>query len=599
MYSVQADGQVMVDYYKVFDAIAGYGLGGSSMALFGRVGGGIYTKCADVGSDLVGKVVAGLEEDSPMNPGVIADNVGDNVGDVAGMGSDLFGSFAESSCAVLVVTSTSPTLICESFTLPSGYEAMNIDYTDATFCPDGMTGGFYFPLLISAFGILVCMVCSVLATHVVEIDELPTGVERTLKIQLLSTTLLNTIVLFLLSYWVLPDSFDFYGFDADTEMNLWSNGPIMTGVKYWYAFICAALGLWSGLIIGYFTEYMTSNTYAPVQKLSQSCTTGAAPNIIGGLALGFYSVIVPILCIAITIYFAFSLADMYGIGLSALGMLSTMSIGLTIDGYGPIADNAGGIAELCELDPEVRRRTDILDAAGNTTAAIGKGFAIGSACLVALALFGAFVTSSGMVDVNILAPLDFSALIIGAMLPYAFTAMTLNAVGNSAQEMIIEIKRQFEELNLLSGEGEPDHQKCIQIATDASLKEMIAPGILVLGSPLFMGFVFGAQAVSGLLTGGIVSGIQLAIAFSNAGGAWDNAKKFIEQGKLVVNGEVRGKRTDEHHAAVVGDTVGDPLKDTSGPSINILMKLMAITSVVFARAFNSYSISNFVNLTSV
>jgi inorganic pyrophosphatase len=521
------------------------------------------------------------------------------------MGSDLFGSFAESSCAVLVVTSTAPALLCENFTpiTASSLDTYTISVDGTSYnlvdaiCPgvgsnprSGLTGAFYFPLLISACGILVCLLCSFLATHVVEIDELPTGVERSLKIQLLSTTVLMTVALYVLSVLVLPATFEFYGFDADNEINIWSNGPLISDVKNWYAFICAGLGLWSGLIIGYFTEYMTSNTYAPVQSLSKACATGTAPNIIGGLALGFYSVIVPIFCIAITIYFSFSLADMYGIGLAALGMLSTMTIGLTIDGYGPISDNAGGIAELCELDPEVRRRTDILDAAGNTTAAIGKGFAIGSACLVALALFGAFVTSSGLTDVNILQPMDFAALIIGAMLPYAFTAMTLNAVGNSAQEMIIEIKRQFDELNLLSGENEPDHQRCIQISTDASLKEMIAPGVLVLGSPLIMGFIFGPDAVSGLLTGGIVSGIQLAIASSNAGGAWDNAKKFIEQGKLVVNGEVRGKRTEEHHAAVVGDTVGDPLKDTSGPSINILMKLMSITSVVFARSFNSYSL---------
>ena len=349
-------------------------------------------------------------------------------------------------------------------------------------------------------------------------------------------------------------------------------------------FFCAAAGLWGGLIIGYFTEYFTSNQYRPVQAVANSCTTGAATNIIYGLALGYSSTVIPVLALAITIYVSFELAGMYGIALAALGMLSTICIALTIDGYGPIADNAGGIAEMCEME-ECREITDCLDAAGNTTAAVGKGFAIGSACLVGLALFGAFVTRTGLKEVNILRPLQFAGLIVGAMLPYAFSAMTMKSVGMAATEMINEIKRQFETGKILEGLEEPDYERCIAISTKASLREMIAPGLLVLLSPFFVGLFFGPEGVSGLLAGAIVSGVQMAISFANSGGAWDNAKKYIEGGRLIVRGEVKGKRTEEHKAAVIGDTVGDPLKDTSGPSLNILIKLMAIISLVFGPAF--------------
>lgn len=533
------------DYLEMFEAIAGYGLGGSSIALFGRVGGGIYTKAADVGADLVGKVVAGLEEDSIQNPGVIADNVGDNVGDIAGMGSDLFGSFAESTCAALVVGATSKEIV----------------FSQGAY--------YYYPLMITGSGIIVCIITSVFALTVMKPSSAD-KVENTLKWQLIISTVLMTPVLWGLSYTCLPEVFYFAG--------------TATECKYWYAFVCTASGLWSGLIIGIVTEYYTSNAYFPVQEVAESCRTGAATNIIFGLSLGFYSVVVPIICLAITIFVSFKFCDMYGIALAALGMLSTLSIGLTIDGYGPIADNAGGIAEMCELD-ECRQITDALDAAGNTTAAIGKGFAIGSACLVALALFGAFVTRTNLGIVNILQPLQFAGLIVGAMLPYLFTAMTMKAVGKAAGEMIEEIQHQFANKKILEGVDEPDYQRCIAISTRSSLKHMIMPGFLVLLSPFFVGLFFGAEGVSGLLAGAIVSGIQLAIAFSNAGGAWDNAKKYVENGKLIINGEVKGKRTEEHKAAVIGDTVGDPLKDTSGPSLNILIKLMAITSLVFGGFF--------------
>lgn len=352
------------------------------------------------------------------------------------------------------------------------------------------------------------------------------------------------------------------------------------------AFFCATLGLWSGLIIGLTTEYYTSGSHAPVQKCAKSCESGAAPNIILGLALGYRSTMIPVICIAITIYVSFAFANMYGIALAALGMLSTLTTALTIDGYGPISDNAGGICEMSGAPKVARDRTDALDAAGNTTAAIGKGFAIGSACLVGLALFGAFVTRSNMDSVNILRPLEFAGLTIGAMLPYYFSAMTMEAVGDAANLMIYEIKRQFDaDPNIKIGKAKPDYEACIAISTQASLKQMVAPGILVIASPLAMGFLFGPRGVCGLLAGAIVSGVQVAISFSNTGGAWDNAKKYIEAGNLVIKGEAKKKGSIEHKAAVVGDTVGDPLKDTSGPSINILIKLMAITSLVFGGAF--------------
>ena len=547
------------DVSTMFDMVAGYGLGGSTVALFGRVGGGIYTKAADVGSDLAGKVIQGLEEDDPSNPGVIADNVGDNVGDIAGMGSDLFGSLAESTCASLVVAGTCSALVY---------------HQDA----------IYFPLLITAAGIVVSFVTTLFATNLVTVDE--ENIESTVKWQLIISTVLMTGAIAPLTQ-ILPQSFTI------------GSGTLAVDCTQWKAFGCVVVGLWAGFVIGVVTEIFTSNKYVFVQDLAESCRMGPAPNIILGLALGYMSCIIPIICICITIYVAFKFGSMYGIALSAIGMLGCLPIALSIDGYGPISDNAGGIAEMAGLHPDVRRKTDKLDAAGNTTAAIGKGFAIGSACLVALALYGAYVTRTGTSTVDILQPLEFAGLLLGAMIPYAFSALTMSAVGTAAGDMINEIKRQFQNEKIRDKIEPPDYDKCIAISTNASIVKMIAPGVLVLATPFAVGLCFGTGALSGLLAGEIVSGVQIAISFSNTGGAWDNAKKYVEAGvhksrqQLGDEDEVDGvyifrKKTEAHKAAVVGDTVGDPLKDTSGPSINILIKLSAITSLVFANFFKNH-----------
>ncbi|KNC55539.1 V-type H(+)-translocating pyrophosphatase, variant [Thecamonas trahens ATCC 50062] len=444
----------------LYEALAGFGLGGSSIALFGRVGGGIYTKAADVGADLVGKVEQGIPEDDPRNPAVIADNVGDNVGDVAGMGADLFGSFAEATCAALVVASTSP-----SKELALDWTAMN------------------YPLMISAGGLLSCFLTSFVATHIAPVTR-KSEIEKSLKYQLFVSTIIMTPVLYGLSVGYLPkefwvgrcgDCWDTRGLPITVDELC---GAIKTcqKVQSYYMFFCGAAGLWSGLAIGLITEYWTSHTYQPVRNLSRTCgETGAATNIILGLALGYNSVIIPSICIAVTIYVSQRLAGMFGIGIAALGILSTLATGLTIDSYGPISDNAGGVAEMCELGDSTRERTDALDAAGNTTAAIGKGFAIGSAAFVSLALFGAFVTRADIEVVDLMAPFPFAGLLIGAMLPYWFSAMTMGAVGRAADEMVHEVQRQFREMpGLMEGTTLPDYERCITISTTASLKEMIA-----------------------------------------------------------------------------------------------------------------------------
>ena len=559
---------------SLFECVAGYGLGGSSIALFGRVGGGIYTKAADVGADLVGKVEQGIPEDDPRNPAVIADNVGDNVGDVAGMGSDLFGSFAEATCAALVISSVSPDI-------------------------NQYWSALMYPLLISASGIIVCILTSIIPLYISKVKN-ENDIERTLKNQLIISTILETIAVLSMSYLALPSKFcvllsdnltsDELSFTWDSSNPVWCQ-KISTKID---AFVCVTVGLWSGLIIGYFTEYMTSHSYDPVKEISNVSNKGAGVNIIYGLALGQLSTIIPSICIGVSIYFGFHLCEIYGIALAALGMLSTLSICLTIDCYGPIADNAGGIAEMAGLDESVREITDALDSAGNTTAAIGKGFAIGSASLVSLALTGAFVTRIGLESrgVNILEPITLTGLLIGSMLPYWFSALTMKSVGKAAQEMVEEVRRQFREHPEIleeDSETKPDYEECIRISTDSSLKEMIAPGMLVIVTPVLLGFVFGYKIIAGLLIGGMVSGVQIAISSSNSGGAWDNAKKYIEKGNCG------GKGSESHTAAVVGDTVGDPLKDTSGPSINILMKLMAIISLVFANFFIANSLPSLID----
>lgn len=542
------------NWILMMECVSGYGLGGSSIALFGRVGGGIYTKAADVGADLVGKVVHGIPEDDPRNPATIADNVGDNVGDVAGMGADLFGSFAESTCAALVIAAQTPDLLAQGW------------------------GAVCFPLVVSATGILVCLLTSFLATNIYPVTS-ENRIELALRLQLIVTTLLLVPATYVVTNMFIPATFQIDGVSrvlSATQQDV---------------FICVVSGAVGGLIIGLTTEYYTSKEYSPVKELVESCRTGAATNIIYGLSLGYKSVIVPVFILAFIIYVAFSLCDLYGVALAAVGMLGNLATGLTIDAYGPVCDNAGGIAEMAELHKDVRKKTDALDAAGNTTAAVGKGFAIGSAALVSLALYGAFVvrikvaSKIAETNVEILQPLTFAFLLIGSMLPYWFSAMTMKSVGKAAMEMVAEVKDQFErnpELLNPVGTARPDYDRCVAISTKAALREMIAPGALVILAPILTGVFFGVNAVYGLLTGGLLSGVQLAISMSNTGGAWDNCKKYIEAN---VDPSLGGKGSDIHKAAVVGDTVGDPLKDTSGPSLNILMKLMAIISLVFADFF--------------
>ena len=522
----------------LMEMVAGFGLGASTVALFSRVGGGIFTKAADVGADLVGKVEQGIPEDDPRNPAVIADNVGDNVGDIAGMGSDLFGSCAEATCAALVIGATSAAI--------SGNEL-----------------ALLYPILISAIGIPVCLITTLFA----RIEPDASSAEPVLKKLLWVSTILMTVAMFFVTKYAMVSEF------VLGNQTITSNDVM----------ISLFAGLWSGLLIGLVTEFYTSHSYKPVREVSQASETGPATNIIYGLALGYKSSVIPVIAIAITVYVSWYLAGMYGIAIAALGMISTMSIGLTIDAYGPVADNAGGLAEMCELPPEVRERTDLLDAAGNTTAAIGKGFAIGSALLTALALFSAFLTRSEIDTLNLLSPIVFAACLVGGMLPFLFTAQTMKGVGLAANAMIEEVRRQFREYpGILKGTQKPDHATCIDISTSAAIKEMVAPGLLVMITPLVIGFLFGTEALAGMLAGALTSGLVLALSASNSGGAWDNAKKYIEAG---AHG---GKGSEAHSAAVVGDTVGDPFKDTSGPSINILMKLMAILSLVFAPFFMQY-----------
>ncbi len=532
----------MTSCNDLFEAVAGYGLGGSTIALFGRVGGGIYTKAADVGADLSGKVCNDFPEDDPRNPAVIADNVGDNVGDIAGMGADLFGSLAEGSCACMVIASS------------SSLQSL------------GRWDSLCFPLAILGMGLVASFATSFVATHIKLVSR-DDEIEPSLKRQLLVSTIVMTPIALLISMTFLPQNFTIG----------------TTATHNWHIFFCVTLGLWCGLAIGYITEYFTSFAYKPVRECATACQAGAAPNIIYGLALGYKSAIIPVVCLCITIYISYSLAEMFGIATAAMGILSTLATGLAIDAYGPICDNAGGIAEMCHMPHTTRERTDNLDAAGNTTAAIGKGFAIGSAALVSLALFGAFVTAARLSDVNILKPYPFAGLLFGAMIPYWFSALTMKSVGTAAFDMVKEVERQLDPntesgREIRAGQRNPDYHACIAISTKASLREMIAPGALVMFTPIIVGFLFGTQCLAGVLAGNLVSGVQIAISASNTGGAWDNAKKYI--------GGVLGKKgTDEYKAAVVGDTVGDPLKDTSGPSINILIKLMAIISVVFARSY--------------
>ncbi len=532
----------------LMEVIAGFGLGGSSIALFARVGGGIFTKAADVGADLVGKVEAGIPEDDPRNPAVIADNVGDNVGDVAGMGADLFGSCAESTCAAMVISAIA--------------FAGNVD-------------ALLYPILISAIGIPVSLV-TLLMVRVNSEEQ----VGPALKKMLIISSVLMAIVMYFVTMAFVPESFVINGLDCSALD----------------VYFCFLTGLVAGLVVGLLPEYYTAHEYSPVREVAQSCETGSATNIIFGLALGYKSAVGPYIAIGLAIYIPWILAGMYGVAIASLGMLGTLVIALTIDAYGPVADNAGGIAEMSGMPEHVRERTDILDAAGNTTAAMGKGFAIGAAILTSLALFAAFLTRADLLlkeqhgpeydllgSINLLDPMVYTGLFIGAVLPAYFSAMTMKSVGAAAYKMIEEVRRQFREITgIMEGKGDPDYEQCVAISTQAALKEMIAPGVLIMGAPLVTGFLFGIEATAGLLAGSLVCGGVLAISSSNSGGAWDNAKKYIEKGNHG------GKGTEAHKAAVVGDTVGDPLKDTSGPSLNILIKLSAILSLVFVPFFVQY-----------
>ena len=532
--------------FQDISAVAGFGFGASSIALFARVGGGIFTKAADVGSDLVGKVEAGIPEDDPRNPGVIADNVGDNVGDVAGMGADLFESYVGSIISAIALVGAGAL-----------FAMQGTELTQALF-----------PLLLAGAGIIA----AILGTFLVRSGE-QADFERLL--------------------WALR-----YGiFAAGGILIIFAAILTLTITNNWYWFGCVVAGLVAGTIIGLATEYYTSYSYKPTQRVSESSQTGAATVIISGIATGMLSTLIPVICVSIAILLAYWLAGFYGVALAGVGLLSTLGITLATDAYGPVADNAGGIAEQAQLEPQVRERTDALDALGNTTAATGKGFAIGSAALTALALLAAYSVSTGLITldangklaadvtgINLLEPQILVGVVIGAMLPFIFSALTMQAVGRAAQGIVDEVRRQFREIpGLLEGaaDAKPDSARCVDISTRGALREMILPGLMAVIAPLATGFILGQAALGGLLIGAIAAGFMLAIMMASAGGAWDNAKKYVELGNFG------GKGSEAHKAAVEGDVVGDPFKDTSGPSLNILLKLMAIVSLVFAPVFGS------------
>ncbi len=524
---------------KAIEVLTGFSLGAESIALFARVGGGIYTKAADVGADLVGKVEAGIPEDDVRNPATIADNVGDNVGDVAGMGADLFGSYVATTLATMVL----------------GQEIVSDDKF-------GGLAPILLPMVIAGMGILF----SIVGTWFVRISKETDSVQNALNLGNWSSVVLTAISSYFLVKWMLPDTLTL------RDVTFTPNG----------VFMAILLGLVVGALMSIITEYYTAMGKRPVNSIVQQSSTGHATNIIGGLAMGMESTVLPILVLAAGIYGSYELAGLYGVAIAAAGMMATTAMQLAIDAFGPIADNAGGIAEMSGLPKEVRERTDNLDAVGNTTAATGKGFAIASAALTSLALFAAFVGVAGISAIDIYKAKVLAGLFVGAMIPFIFSALAISAVGRAAMAMVHEVRRQFREIpGIMEYKAKPEYEKCVAISTEASIKEMIAPGAIALVVPIIVGFVFGPEVLGGVLAGVTVSGVLMGMFQSNAGGAWDNAKKSFEKGVLI-NGKMEYKGSDSHKASVTGDTVGDPFKDTSGPSMNILIKLMSIVSLVIA-----------------
>jgi len=524
---------------KALEVLAGFSLGAESIALFARVGGGIYTKAADVGADLVGKVEAGIPEDDVRNPATIADNVGDNVGDVAGMGADLFGSYVATILATMVL----------------GREIVSVDNF-------GGIAPILLPMVLAGLGIIF----SIMGMAFVTIKDDKGDVQKALNMGNWSSIVFTGIASFFIVRYMLPETLSIRGYE-------------FTNMDVFYAII---LGLVVGTLMSIITEYYTAMGKRPVLSIIKQSATGHATNIIGGLAVGMESTVLPILVLAGGIYGAYEFAGLYGVAIAAAGMMATTALQLAIDAFGPIADNAGGIAEMSQLPEEVRGRTDILDAVGNTTAATGKGFAIASAALTSLALFAAFVGIAGIDAIDIYKADVLAGLFVGGMIPFIFSSLAIAAVGRAAMDMVNEVRRQFREIpGIMEYKAKPEYEKCVEISTKASIREMIAPGAIALISPILVGFAFGPEVLGGMLAGVTVSGVLMGMFQSNAGGAWDNAKKSFEKG-VEINGEIYYKKSEPHKASVTGDTVGDPFKDTSGPSMNILIKLMSIVALVIA-----------------